>query len=86
MIRPPLTAQQLARGRALGDQLRKARAGMTLAEAATASGISPETLRKIETGRLPSPSFFTVAALCRAYGLPMDRLVIEPEISDQAVP
>ncbi|GAA4923658.1 helix-turn-helix protein [Stackebrandtia albiflava] len=79
MIRPPLNAEQLARGRALGDRLRKARGDRSIVDAATASGMSPETLRKIETGRLPSPSYFTVAALCRLYGLSMDRLADDCE-------
>ncbi len=41
---------------------------------ATAVGISPETLRKIESGRVPTPAFFTVAALARTLGLPLDEL------------
>jgi hypothetical protein len=28
-----------------------------------AAGMSPETLRKIETGRLPAPAFGTIACL-----------------------
>jgi transcriptional regulator with XRE-family HTH domain len=39
---------------------------------AAAAGISPETLRKIETGRIPTPAFFTVAALAGALGLSLD--------------
>lgn len=42
---------------------------------AASAGISPETLRKIETGRAPTPAFFTVAALARALDLSMDELV-----------
>ena len=41
---------------------------------AAAAGMSAETLRKIETGRAPTPAFFTVAALARALGLSMDDL------------
>lgn len=33
-----------------------------------------EVLRKIESGRVPTPTFFTVAALAHALGLPLDRL------------
>lgn len=42
---------------------------------AASAGISAETLRKIETGRAPTPAFFTVAALARALGLSMDELL-----------
>ena len=46
-----------------------------LVEVAAESGISPETLRKIETGRIPTPAFFTVAALAQTLGLSLDELV-----------
>ena len=42
---------------------------------ATAAGVSVETLRKIESGRIPTPAFFTVAALSAALQLPLDDLV-----------
>lgn len=74
MIRRPLTPDERSRGRALGELLRRARGQTSLAAAAQAAGISPETLRKIETGRLPSPSFFTICALCRVYDLPLEKL------------
>ena len=41
---------------------------------AAAAGVSAETLRKIETGRAPTPAFFTVAALAHALGLSLDVL------------
>jgi hypothetical protein len=31
-------------------------------------------LRKIESGRVPTPTFFTVAALAHALNLPLDEL------------
>lgn len=37
--------------------------------------ISAETLRKIETGRAPTPAFFTVAALAGVLGVSMDELL-----------
>jgi hypothetical protein len=46
-----------------------------MVEVAAASGVPVETLRKIEAGRIPTPAFFTVAALAAAVGLPLDRLV-----------
>jgi len=74
MVRLPLSPQQLAAGKRLGGLLREARRDRTLADVAAAAGISPETLRKIETGRLATPGFVTVAAVARVLGLPLDDL------------
>jgi transcriptional regulator with XRE-family HTH domain len=46
-----------------------------MAEIAAASGVPAETLRKIETGRIATPAFFTVAALADALGLPLEQIV-----------
>lgn len=54
--------------------LRQARGDRTLAEVAQEAGISPETLRKIETGRMATPAFTTVAALARVLPLSLDEL------------
>ncbi|WP_240135116.1 helix-turn-helix domain-containing protein [Streptomyces sp. MUM 178J] len=78
MVRTPLTPEERERGERLGRLLREAReasAGRSMADVAAAAGISAETLRKIETGRAPTPAFFTVAALASALGLSMDDLV-----------
>ncbi|MBB4909205.1 helix-turn-helix domain-containing protein [Actinophytocola algeriensis] len=74
MVRQPLTPQQIEAGRRLGALLRRARAGRDLADVAHAAGISPETLRKIETGRLPSPGFGTIVGLAEALDLPVQEL------------
>ncbi|MFD2419171.1 helix-turn-helix transcriptional regulator [Amycolatopsis pigmentata] len=74
MVRQPLTPEQIEAGRRLGALLREARAGRDLVEVAYAAGISPETLRKIETGRLPSPGFGTVVRLGEALDLPVQEL------------
>jgi transcriptional regulator with XRE-family HTH domain len=82
MVRTPLTPEERERGRRLGLLLRAARGPRSMAEVAAAAGISPETLRKIETGRAPTPAFFTVAALAQALELPLDQVVArcaEPE-------
>ena len=42
---------------------------------AAAVGMPVETLRKIESGRVPTPAFFTVATLACELGLPLDALV-----------
>ena len=36
------------------------------------AGVSPETLRKIETGRVATPAFSTVAAIANVLGLSLD--------------
>jgi transcriptional regulator with XRE-family HTH domain len=77
MIRPPLTPEDRERGRALGRALREARGTRGLAEVADAAGVSPETLRKIETGRIAAPAFFTVASVCRVLGLPIEDLAAD---------
>src|SRR6476646_2940745 len=74
MVRTPLTPEERERGERLGRLLREARGGRSMADIAGVAGISAETLRKIETGRAPTPAFFTVAALARALGLSMDEI------------
>lgn len=71
MVRNPLTASEIEAGRRIGQILRDARnsADRTLATVADEAGVSAETLRKIETGRLPSPAFGTVVRLCGALEL-----------------
>ncbi|MET8330347.1 helix-turn-helix transcriptional regulator [Streptomyces sp. NPDC005181] len=87
MVRTPLTPEERLRGERLGRLLREARGARSMVEIAASAGISAETLRKIETGRAPTPAFFTVAALAGALGLSMDELLMRcaPE-PDVAVP
>jgi transcriptional regulator with XRE-family HTH domain len=54
--------------------LREARGPRSMAEIAAVSGIPAETLRKIETGRIATPAFFTVAALAAALGLSLEEI------------
>lgn len=74
MVRSPLTPQQRAAGRRLGAYLREARGDRKAADVAQAASISPETLRKIETGRLATPAFTTVAALAAVLKIRLDDL------------
>lgn len=78
MVRPPLSQEDRARGIRLGERLREARGERTKVEVAQAAGISVETLRKIEHGRVPTPAFFTVVAIARAVGVPVETLCEEP--------
>jgi DNA-binding phage protein len=75
MVRPPLSQHDRARGERLGTLLREARGSRSMAEIAAASGVPAETLRKIETGRIATPAFFTVAALAAALGLRLEDVV-----------
>jgi transcriptional regulator with XRE-family HTH domain len=75
MVRPPLSPEERARGERLGRLLREARGTRSMAEVAASSGVPTETLRKIETGRIATPAFFTVAALAAALAIPLDEVV-----------
>ncbi|MCM4082491.1 helix-turn-helix domain-containing protein [Paractinoplanes hotanensis] len=84
MVRPPLTPEQIAAGQRLGAALRAARGNRGLVEVALAAGISPETLRKIEAGRLPAPAFGTVVGLSQALDVPLSELA-EIWLADEPV-
>ena len=72
MVRLPLTAAEVERGQRLGAVLRRARGARSMLQTALDAGVSPETLRKIETGRVATPAFPTVAALAEVLGLSLD--------------
>lgn len=80
MVRTPLTPQEHERGERLGQLLRDARGPRTMVDVAAAAGLSAETLRKIETGRAPTPAFFTVAALAGVLGLSLDEILTRCEL------
>ncbi|MFE6761365.1 MULTISPECIES: helix-turn-helix domain-containing protein [unclassified Streptomyces] len=86
MVRTPLTPEERLRGERLGLLLREARGARSMTEIAVRAGISAETLRKIETGRAPTPAFFTVAALAGVLGLSMDELLPRCSPEPSAVP
>mgnify|MGYP002620894612 CR=1 FL=1 len=75
MVRPPLSPVERERGERLGLLLRQARGERSMTQVAAAAGLSVETLRKIEAGRIPTPALFTVAALAKALGISLDELV-----------
>ncbi|MEV4770589.1 helix-turn-helix domain-containing protein [Micromonospora humida] len=72
MVRLPLTPAEVARGRRLGALLRRARGHRSMLGTALAAGLSPETLRKIESGRVATPAFPTIAVLADVLGLSLD--------------
>jgi DNA-binding phage protein len=77
MVRVPLTEAERERGERLGAVLREARGQRSMVEVAAEAGISVETLRKIETGRIATPAFFTVAALGTTLGLDLMTLAAD---------
>lgn len=74
VVRLPLTPDDIARGRRLGAALRRARGQRTVLDTALAAGVSPETLRKIESGRVATPAFSTVAVVADVLGVSLDTL------------
>ncbi|WP_262852176.1 helix-turn-helix domain-containing protein [Mumia quercus] len=80
MVRLPLTPAEVERGKRLGALLRRARGSRALLETALDARVSPETLRKIESGRVATPAFSTVAAIAEVLGLSLD--VVWAEISE----
>src|SRR3954467_12420337 len=72
MVRLPLTPAEVERGRRLGALLRRARGPRSMLTVALAAGVSPETLRKIESGRVATPAFSTIAAVADVLGLSLD--------------
>ena len=77
---PVLQAEQMpaipdaSGGPTVRATLRAARGARSMVEVAAVAGIPVETLRKIESGRVPTPAFFTVAALAGALGLGLDEV------------
>ncbi|WP_432571401.1 helix-turn-helix domain-containing protein [Kineococcus sp. SYSU DK005] len=72
MVRLPLTPAELERGQRLGALLRRARGTRPVLDVALEAGLSPETLRKIESGRVATPAFPTIAAIAGVLGLSLD--------------
>ncbi|MQA16294.1 MAG: helix-turn-helix domain-containing protein [Pseudonocardiaceae bacterium] len=60
---------------ACAARLPSGRGGRSIVAVAGAAGVSRETLRKIETGRILTPAFFTVAALSDVLDMSLDVLV-----------
>lgn len=85
MVRFPLTPAEVERGQRLGALLRRARGESSMLNIALDAGVSPETLRKIESGRVATPAFSTIAAIADVLGLSLDALWAEINQSDGGV-
>jgi len=77
MVRLPLTPADVERGERLGALLRRARGQRSMLETALEAGVSPETLRKIESGRVATPAFPTIAAIAEVLDLSLDTVWAE---------
>ncbi|MEV5753151.1 helix-turn-helix transcriptional regulator [Actinoallomurus sp. NPDC052308] len=84
MVREPLSIADRLRGERLGDLLREARGSRSITDVALQAGISPETLRKIERGRIPTPAFFTVVSVAGVLDLSLDALLVQVSPPDAA--
>jgi DNA-binding XRE family transcriptional regulator len=84
MVRLPLSPDEVARGQRLGALLRRARGERSMLTTALDAGVSPETLRKIETGRVATPAFPTIAAIAAVLGLSLDAVWAEISAAEDA--
>lgn len=85
MVRLPLTLAEVERGQRLGALLRRARGERSILETALQARVSPETLRKIETGRIATPAFPTIAAIADVLGLSLDAVWTQINTPDHGV-
>ncbi|MFF8818056.1 helix-turn-helix domain-containing protein [Leucobacter sp. NPDC015123] len=86
MVRLPLTPEEIERGQRLGELLRRARGQRSILDVALDAGVSPETLRKIETGRVATPAFQTIAALAQVLDVSLDDMWAQVAVpADQAI-
>ena len=82
MVRLPNTPADLERGQRLGALLRTARGDRSMLQVALDAGVSPETLRKIESGRVATPAFSTIAAIAAVLGLSLDAVWAQIEVDE----
>ncbi|WP_342023793.1 helix-turn-helix transcriptional regulator [Arthrobacter citreus] len=85
MVRLPHTPAEVQRGQRLGVLLRRARGDRPMLTTALDASVSPETLRKIESGRVATPAFSTIAAIAGVLGLSLDEVWAEISRPDPGV-
>lgn len=76
MPRKPINDDVKRHGKALGRLLGSARHtnGRSAQQVAQAANLSIDTLRSVESGRVPTPSFLTVSRIAGALDLSLDEL------------
>ena len=79
-----MTDEQQRQGRALGVRLSAMRGKVTQAELADRAGMSLDTLRKIELGKVAGPSFFFIGQIVDAAGGRLDALWAEMRLGAAA--
>lgn len=80
-MRPGRPSRDTFRGPAIGQAIatRRRRAGISREDLASKSGLSANTLMKVEQGQTHDPGVLKVAALCRALSVSIDELVHDAE-------
>jgi transcriptional regulator with XRE-family HTH domain len=76
MPRRPLSTAEKNHGRQLGKKLSEVREelGKRAQDVAVDAKLSVDTLRSIESGRLPTPAFLTVARIAAVLNMSLDQL------------
>jgi len=82
MGRRLVSEAERSHGERLGRILAERREGSqrSAAEIARASDVSLDAVRSLETGRVPTPGFLTVARLAGALGLSLDDLHMQASL------
>ena len=73
-MRKALSVKEVQRGRQLGLALKEQRGSRSSTEISTRAGVSVDTLRKLEQGRIPTPGFFVIASLADVLGTTLETL------------
>jgi transcriptional regulator with XRE-family HTH domain len=76
MARHVLSEEERGHGKRLGSRLSQVRGqrGLSAQAVAVAANVSIDTVRSLETGRVVTPGFLTVARLAEVLGLNLDQL------------
>lgn len=86
MSRTPQSEKIVQRGKQLALALVRAREAspLTQADVAQRAELSLDAIRRIEQGRVPNPSFFTVFDIARATGTTLTRLLNDAGITERS--
>ena len=76
MARHPVSDAKKHQGRALGEEIRRRRAGRPASTLAASGGVQLDTWRRVEQGRVADPGFFLVADMAEALQVSLNELVV----------